>query len=184
MKTKGVKRMRSGKKSKTMKRNLRMSKYFIGENANDAIRKSIGSNVKRGDALSKVERELVLLFLTLLNIIKLYHWNTYSYGEHKATDELYERMNGHIDKFMEILLGKETMLHPTSGRLDISNLNIKVPEIYTREQMADYLNMFKDYLITLGEKDELEVIYAGDLFNVRDEIVGDLNQFLYLLTLQ
>ena len=93
-------------------------------------------------------------------------------------------MNGHIDKFMEILLGKETMLHPTSGRLDISNLNIKIPEIYTREKLADYIDLFKSYLITLGEKDELEVIYSGDLFNVRDEIVGDLNKFLYLLTLQ
>jgi hypothetical protein len=159
MKTKGVKRARMGKRNRTMRRSLRMDKYFIGENANDTIRNSVGSNIKRGDELSKVEREIVLLFLSLLNIIKLYHWNTYSYGEHKATDELYEQMNGHIDKFMEILLGKETMLNPTSGRLDISNMNIKIPEIYTREQMADYLSMFKDYMITLGEKDELEVIY-------------------------
>lgn len=181
MKTKGLRRMR--KRSKTMKK-VHIGNYFIGQNANDTIRKNIGSKVRRSDALSKVERELVILFLTLLNVIKLYHWNTYSYGEHKATDDLYEEMNGHIDKFMEVLLGKETMLHPTSGRLDISNLNIKIPEIYTREKMAEYLDLFKSYLITLGEKDELEVIYSGDLFNIRDEIVADLNKFLYLLTLQ
>ena len=182
MKTRGIRRM--GKRNKTIKRRGHLGKYFIGHNANDIIRKEMGSNVLRSDALSKIERELLVIFLTLLNVIKLYHWNTYSYGEHKATDDLYEEMNGHIDKFMEILLGKETMLHPTSGRLDISNLNIKIPEIYTREKLADYIDLFKSYLITLGEKDELEVIYSGDLFNVRDEIVGDLNKFLYLLTLQ
>ncbi len=42
----------------------------------------------------------------MLNTIKLYHWKTTSYSEHKATDELHERLSGHIDTFVEVLLGK------------------------------------------------------------------------------
>lgn len=184
MKTRVNKRGKTGYKKRTMKkRGVRPTGFFIADNINDRLRKQT-SLTKRSDALSKFEREIVIVFLTFLNVIKLYHWNTYSYGEHKATDSLYEKMNGHIDKFIEVLLGKETGLHPLSGRINIDNMNISIPAIYTREKLAEYIEVFKSYLITLGDKDELEIIYNGDLFNIRDEIVSDLNEFLYLLTLE
>ena len=45
--------------------------------------------------------------LELLNMIKLYHWKTYSYAEHEATDILYTKLSKHIDEFVEVLLGKD-----------------------------------------------------------------------------
>ena len=42
----------------------------------------------------------------MLNVVKIYHWKTFSYATHKATDELYEELNENIDKFVEVLLGK------------------------------------------------------------------------------
>ena len=39
------------------------------------------------------ESEMVLKFIEILNIVKIYHWKTFSYPEHKATDELYESLN-------------------------------------------------------------------------------------------
>lgn len=181
MKGRVSKRNKTGYKKKTMK--MRGKRFFMGDNVNDRYRKQ-SSITKRSDSLSKFEREIVTAFLTFLNVIKLYHWNTYSYGEHKATDSLYEKMNDHIDKFLEVLLGKETGLHPTSGRINIDNMNISIPAIYNREKLAGYIEIFKSYLITIEEKDELEIIYNGDLYNIRDEIVADLNEFLYLLTLE
>ena len=50
---------------------------------------------------------LIRTFLEMLNIVKLYHWRTHSYAEHKATDELYAKLNEHIDTFVEVLLGKD-----------------------------------------------------------------------------
>ena len=31
---------------------------------------------------------IVIMFLRMLNTVKLYHWKTISYPQHKATDEL------------------------------------------------------------------------------------------------
>ena len=42
------------------------------------------------------ESEIVLKFIQILNIIKIYHWKTLSYPQHKATDELYESFNGRM----------------------------------------------------------------------------------------
>ena len=52
------------------------------------------------------ESEIILKFIQMLNIIKIYHWKTLSYPEHKATDELYESFNGRMDEFVETMLGK------------------------------------------------------------------------------
>jgi hypothetical protein len=183
MKTKGMRRGKMSRSKTVRSKRNQNGKYFLDYNANDRIRKN-NTLTKGKDSFSNFEREITIVFITFLNVIKLYHWNTYSFGEHKATDNLYEQMNAHIDKFMEVLLGKEVALHPTSGRLDIDNLNIKIPSIYNREQLAEYIQVIKSYLITIGEKDELEVIYNDDLYNIRDEIVADLNNFLYLLTLE
>ena len=36
---------------------------------------------------------IVIMFLRMLNTVKLFHWRTFSYPEHKATDELYANLN-------------------------------------------------------------------------------------------
>jgi hypothetical protein len=109
--------------------------------------------------------------MEMLNTVKVYHWNTRSYAEHKATDELYEKLNEHVDQFVEIMLGKH------GERL--SGLRGKVP-VVTKDK-ADFkgrIFAYRHFLKGLGR------CFSGDtdLMNVRDEILGDLNQFLYLMT--
>ena len=41
---------------------------------------------------------------------------------------------------------------------------------------------FKTYLVGLNENSALKGMTNTDLFNIRDTILGDMNQFLYLLT--
>ena len=113
-------------------------------------------------------------FLEMLNTIKLYHWSTHSYPEHKATDELYSSLNGHMDKFVEVLLGKD------GSRINqIESKSYVVPDLQNTNEVKKRVEDFKSFLINLplhGSKDT-------DLANIRDEILADLNQFLYLLTL-
>ena len=61
------------------------------------------------------ESEIILKFIQMLNIIKIYHWKTLSYPQHKATDELYESFNGRMDEFVETMLGK------TGKRVNLSS---------------------------------------------------------------
>ena len=41
----------------------------------------------------KFQQEITVKFMEILMMIKLYHWKTHSYSTHKATDELYSKLN-------------------------------------------------------------------------------------------
>lgn len=118
---------------------------------------------------------LVHIFLELLNMVKLYHWNTRSYAEHVATDELYKKMNENIDKFVEILLGKdETRLRDLDKRLDLIN-----PK--NTSELKSRVYEYREFFVNLNKFFNSK--FDTDILTVRDDIVIDINQFLYLLTL-
>jgi DNA-binding ferritin-like protein len=125
----------------------------------------------------KFEQQIVVKFLTMLNTVKLFHWKTYSYATHKATDELYSNLNKNIDTFIEVLLGK------TGDRVNLTGTrSISLKDFTSVEQLKREVNDFKGYLVSLNSNPALKSMSNSDLYNIRDEILGDLNQFLYLLT--
>jgi DNA-binding ferritin-like protein len=125
----------------------------------------------------KFEQQIVIKFITLLNTVKLYHWKTHSYAVHKATDELYEKLNEHIDSFVEVLLGK------TGDRVNlIGTKSISFKDFSSLEQLKREIMDYKSYLVSLDNNSALKTMSNSDLYNIRDEILGDLNQFMYLLT--
>ena len=68
--------------------------------------RSIKRTLCNSPHLASFEQEIVVKFLETLNTIKLFHWKTHSYATHKATDELYSKINENVDTFVEVLLGK------------------------------------------------------------------------------
>ena len=56
---------------------------------------------------STFDKDVTLVFFEMLLMVKLFHWKTHSFARHKATDELYDSLNDHMDKFVEIMLGKD-----------------------------------------------------------------------------
>jgi len=128
-------------------------------------------------SIQKFEQEIVVKFLSILNIVKIYHWKTHSYATHKATDELYSKLNDDIDKFVEVLLGK------IGNRVDLTKVKaIPIRDFTSLEQMKKEVANFKSYLVGLDSNKVMNIMSNSDLYNIRDEILGDLNQFLYLLT--
>jgi DNA-binding ferritin-like protein len=146
--------------------------------SNGTTRKNVNTNKSSASIILKnFQREVVMVFLEVLLMIKLYHWKTYSYATHKATDELYGKLNEHMDRFVEILLGK------TEKRIDFMNVkSIKLIDLNSAEQLKVKINNFKGYLVNLNNNKAMKLMGNMDLLTVRDEILGDLNQFLYLLT--
>jgi hypothetical protein len=115
----------------------------------------------------------------MLLMVKLFHWKTTSYATHKATDELYIKLNANIDSFIEILLGK------SGSRIDLmSNKNIKLVDLSSQESLKREIEAFKGYLVGLDNNKAMRSMSNTDLYNIRDTILGDMNQFLYLLTFQ
>lgn len=117
---------------------------------------------------------IVRIFFEMLNMVKLYHWKTRSYAQHKATDELYAKLNENIDKFVEVLLGKDEsrikMIEKQIKLLDSDNVSDFKRRIY------EYRNFLQDMNYYLDNKKD------SDLLSIRDDILVDINQFLYLLT--
>ena len=113
----------------------------------------------------------------MLIMVKLYHWKTTSYATHKATDELYTTLNANIDKFIEVLLGKAGNRINLMGKKNISLIDLNSPE-----RLRSNINAFKIYLVSITNSPAMKTMSNTDLLNIRDEILGNLNQFLYLLT--
>ena len=131
--------------------------------------------VRRSRVPSDVKAMLVKKFMEMLNMIKLYHWKTHSYAQHKATDELHEKLSGHVDAFVEILMGKdESRVRMAVNSIDVFDYN-NTGDFKTK--IHEYRAFFIDLDKYFDDKKD------SDLMNIRDEILAELNQFLYLLTL-
>lgn len=107
---------------------------------------------------------------TVLNQLKIDHWQTKSYAEHKALGTAYEALDGLFDKFVEIFYGKN--LIPT----DSITYNIS-SDSYTSNVIEKYTQMkikVVEYLLQISEG-------SGDLKNITDEIEGEFNHLLYRL---
>jgi DNA-binding ferritin-like protein len=123
----------------------------------------------------------VPIFLNMLNTVKLYHWKTTNYATHKATDDLYASLNDKLDNFVEVLLGKNDM----GGRAKyLSSMPMQKLTIYSNNtDFSKQIDQYKTFLINLSDNALLSEKRNTDLLAIRDEILADLNKFLYLLTL-
>ena len=144
-------------------------------NGGGQTRKNMPSS--KASVLQNFEREITVNFFEMLLLIKLYHWKTHSYATHKATDDLYSKFNENMDKFIEVLLGK------TGMRIDLTNKKqISLYDLSNTTQLIEKVNSFKSYLVNLTNNKAMKIMSNTDLLNIRDEILGDMNQFLYLLS--
>lgn len=146
-------------------------------------RTNTNKRTKRSKTMTKrststsFDKEITVKFLEMLMMVKLYHWKTHSYATHKATDELYDSMNSNVDKFVEVLLGK------TGSRIDLTNRKtISLIDLGSSDKLKERIDSFKKYLVNLNQNKTIASMSNTDLLNIRDELLADLNQFLYLLT--
>ena len=116
----------------------------------------------------------IQFFFTMRDQIKLYHWQTVSYARHKASDEVIERLDKNIDRFVEVYIGKY-------GRPKMRTLTYKLEQLTDKKASAyvhECIKVLQGVLVKglTAEKD-------SDLFTIRDEMLADLNQLVYLFTL-
>jgi hypothetical protein len=114
---------------------------------------------------------LIQDFMNFLLNMKMYHWKTTSYPRHKASDDCFQKIHELIDEFVEVSIGKygrNKVFGKVKGSCTILNL--------TDKSVIPFVNQFKNKL----EKIDIK---ADDLLSIRDEMVAELNQCLYLFTL-
>jgi hypothetical protein len=150
-------------------RNTRANK----SNKNNSTRRLTRSSSKK----TYSHQHIVSMFLQMLNTVKLYHWKTTSFAQHKATDELYSALNESIDTFVETMLGKTGSRVNLTGTKSIPLLDYTDVSGFKKE-----VEHYKTFLISMGTDSTLSSNNNTDLLNIRDELLGHLNQFTYLLT--
>ena len=114
-------------------------------------------------------------FFTMREQIKLYHWQTISYARHKATDEVLKSLDENIDKYVEVYMGKYGR-----PKMTAKNSGVKVSNLSEKNIVK-----FIQGCITLLQTALVKKLKPSDtdLFNIRDEMMGELHQLLYLFTL-
>jgi len=117
--------------------------------------------------------KIVLFFFEIQMNLKMYHWNTTQYSNHKATDKLLDKLSDLIDSFIEKYIGGHARPVMKSG----SNVLI---QNMTKTKYVKLLKTAQEYL-----RGDLEKVISKntELLNIRDEMLGELDQALYFSTL-
>ena len=117
----------------------------------------------------------VNFFFEMREQIKLYHWQTKSFAQHKATDDLITSLDENIDTYVETYMGKygRPKMTTRNNSFRLQNMNAKMAVKFIK----DCISYLQGPLVKKLKPDDT------DLFNVRDEILGDLHKVLYLFTL-
>ena len=127
-------------------------------------RKTMKNSTSGGDIVSTL--------LTIRNQVKLYHWQTKSFADHKATDDLTAALDLAIDKFVEVYMGKYGRPKMSKG-IKLHNFNGNAARQFVSKQTLYLINVLPRKI----KKND------SDLLNIRDEILAELNKIRYLFTL-
>lgn len=111
-------------------------------------------------------------FLGLLTQIKLFHWSVKSYSAHVALDKLHSTLSDNVDKFVEAYIGKYK-LQP------IQPFNINITATSNCQNIIEYLQSQYENI----KKIRTGVNKATELQNIIDEMLGNIDQSIYLLNL-
>jgi hypothetical protein len=120
------------------------------------------------NAMTKFGLVSKLIYLQMQ--FKVFHWQTYSFSHHNAFGVLYASLNEKIDQFVETFQGIYGRIDFQGEIFALDNLN----PINFKEILDDQKSSLKTYESYFSD---------SDLLNIRDEILGSLNQTSYLLTL-
>ena len=115
---------------------------------------------KKNDDYSKI----ITKSIEFLNNLKLFHWNTRSYSQHMASDELFEELTKKIDTLIESFL---------QNRISIKT------SIQLNTNPTDFLKKMKEFRMCL-----ILAKVPYELSSLIDEILIDIDQFEYRLTLK
>lgn len=117
---------------------------------------------------------IIKLFFHMSNTIKLYHWQTTSFARHKATCELFNNLQPLIDDFIEVYMGRyDRPSFPDGFKLNIKELS----DDSAVELVQEYIDYLKNELPKYIKSSDT------DLFNIRDDMLSNLNKVQYLFTL-
>ena len=109
----------------------------------------------------------------------IFHIQTKSFSEHKALDKVYTVIGEYKDKLAERL---GSLMPDCIEQLGTSE-PIRLNNYVDKSDVVEELNALIDTLVTVFNEDvEEEEGVPSDILNLRDELVSELRQGVYMLT--
>ena len=105
--------------------------------------------------------------------LKLFHWQTFSYAQHKALDKIGESLGDKFDSLVETLLGK----YRNFEYRPVSILLTPYSDENIIKEIEKYIQFFSQNECPIINKQD------SDAQNIVEEILADLNKLKYLLSL-
>lgn len=131
--------------------------------------------------------DIILAFFQIQATLRVSHFLSETYSDHKTLDKFLEKFNKKMDKFIEVWMGKH-------GRFDLGkNRQVNVYQI-NKDELVDYLDIVLKFLtgdsmtnsVYKLSKYPLKNIMNNkknvDLMSIRDDIVKNINRMKYLLS--
>ena len=116
--------------------------------------KKSGKLYNKSNTLTNVKKSnIIRIFIEMLNLVKLFHWKTDSFSQDKGTNLSNSR------------------IHMVNQRIQLIDQNLKT----FKDKIYEYRAFLVDLTNILPKQDT-------DLISIRDDILADINKFLYLLT--
>lgn len=115
---------------------------------------------------------IVTAMMEIRDQIKVYHWQTKSFARHKATDDFVTTLDGLIDSFVEVYMGKYGR-PKVSGSIKLHNFSESAAKSFVAKQTAFLSKVLPRKLKSTDT----------DLLNIRDEVLALVNKTNYLFTL-
>jgi len=121
--------------------------------------------------------EIAMYFLYVRDQLKIYHWATETYSRHIASDSFVEKLTDKMDKFIETIQGSQ------NKRMLLTKKTRQI--LFDNEDDKSIIKVLKDFSYWLinvlpGYLSEQNT----DLLNIRDDMLSDVNNTLYLFTLK
>lgn len=111
--------------------------------------------------------------LQIHNQIRILHWQTSSYSEHKALGKLYENLDELIDTFVEVRSGQYGT-SKAKNNFTISMENIE--KCNPKKCIEEGIDVLKKIYKSISEEDT-------ELKNILDEMISAMRKTRYLLEL-
>ena len=104
--------------------------------------------------------------------LRIFHWQTASFAQHKAFGKAYEDLDDMIDTFVETYMGIFGRSRPNiTFQIHLRSLNSNAVD--------EVCEQFCDYLRNMDE----EIGGHTDLLNIRDSMLGEVHHLKYRLSL-
>lgn len=137
------------------------------------------ATTKKTHQTHKSKTQLIITSLLKLQAqIKFLHWNTKKYAIHMISDKFHEKLSGHIDELIEVLLAQGVKLRAISKYYE-NTKDLSTPATTYEAEKESTLKTLDKTIYTINNNSRG---MTRDVSAVLDVVITDINRFKYLLS--